>query len=141
MSMKNPFDMFKQGIARMSAGQYDESAVKGQVEDYISSNKVMVFSWERCPFCAQAKGLLGDLVEDPADLKASLYILEIDTLPEGSAVRYELSQITGRTSVPQIWIGGEFVGGCNDGPGVFTLHGQGKLLPMLEEAGVTTKGG
>lgn len=43
--------------------------------------------------------------------------VELDERQDGNAIRYELSQITGRTSVPQIWIGGEFVGGCNDGEG------------------------
>ena len=41
--------------------------------------------------------------------------MELDEREDGNAIRYELSQMTGRTSVPQIWIDGEFVGGCNDG--------------------------
>ena len=45
--------------------------------------------------------------------------------------------MTGRTSVPAIFVGGEFVGGCNDGGlgGVVTLQNSGKLLPMLTTAG------
>jgi hypothetical protein len=27
------------------------------------------------------------------------------------------------------------VGGCNDGPGVMPLHKQGKLVPLLQQAG------
>jgi hypothetical protein len=30
---------------------------------------------------------------------------------------------------------GQNVGGCNDGPGVMTLHREGKLLPLLKQAG------
>jgi hypothetical protein len=30
---------------------------------------------------------------------------------------------------------GQNVGGCNDGPGVMTLQKEGKLLPMLKQAG------
>lgn len=44
-------------------------------------------------------------------------------------------QMTGRGSVPNIFIGGENVGGCNDGPGVMPLHASGKLLPKLQAAG------
>lgn len=44
-------------------------------------------------------------------------------------------QLTDRTSVPNIWIAGKNVGGCNDGPGVITLHKQGQLVPMLKAAG------
>jgi glutaredoxin len=45
------------------------------------------------------------------------------------------AQMTDRTSVPNIFISGQSVGGCNDGPGVVTLHSQGKLVPMLQAAG------
>lgn len=30
---------------------------------------------------------------------------------------------------------GQNVGGCNDGPGVMTLHKEGKLVPLLKQAG------
>jgi glutaredoxin len=43
--------------------------------------------------------------------------------------------MTDRTSVPNIWIKGQNVGGCNDGPGVMTLHKEGKLVPLLQAAG------
>lgn len=41
--------------------------------------------------------------------------VELDEMDEGNAIRYELSRITGRTSVPQVWIAGKFVGGYSDG--------------------------
>lgn len=50
-----------------------------------------------------------------------LQFVELDERQDGNAIRYELSQMTGRTSVPQIWIGGEFVGGCDDGAFAFVL--------------------
>lgn len=46
-----------------------------------------------------------------------------------------LRRLTNRTSVPNIFIGGQGVGGCNDGPGVATLQAQGKLGPMLKAVG------
>lgn len=52
--------------------------------------------------------------------RAISQFVELDERQDGNAIRYELSQMTGRTSVPQIWIGGEFVGGCNDGGFVFS---------------------
>jgi len=41
----------------------------------------------------------------------------------------------GRTSVPAIWIGGQFVGGCNDGPmgGVMKLNEADKLDALLKD--------
>jgi len=55
---------------------------------------------------------------------------------EGKALRAQLGVMTGRTSVPNIWIAGEGIGGCNDGPGIMTLEKEGKLNPMLKSAGV-----
>lgn len=52
-------------------------------------------------------------------LPFDVQFVELDERQDGNAIRYELSQMTGRTSVPQIWIGGEFVGGCNDGAFAF----------------------
>ena len=53
------------------------------------------------------------------------------------AKKAELAGIVGRTSVPMVFIGGTYVGGCNDGGlgGVLPLHEQGQLRPMLQKAG------
>ena len=58
-------------------------------------------------------------------------------LPLGSACLSPFTSIGGRTSVPAIWIGATFVGGCNDGPlgGVRALADRGELAPMLRKAG------
>jgi len=48
-----------------------------------------------------------------------------------------MGDLLGRTSVPAIWIGGDFVGGCNDGPmgGLVKLNDEGKLDGMLQSVG------
>jgi len=55
--------------------------------------------------------------------------------PQGKAIRAELAKRTERTSVPNVFIAGKSVGGCNDGPGVATLQGKGELVPLLQAAG------
>jgi glutaredoxin 3 len=40
-----------------------------------------------------------------------------------------LEEITGQDTVPNIFIGGQHVGGCDD---IHRMHGQGKLTPMLD---------
>jgi len=71
-----------------------------------------------------------------SDLGAKYTALELDTMgTEGKAIRAELAEMTDRTSVPNIFISGNNVGGCNDGPGVMTLHKEGKLVPLLQQAG------
>jgi glutaredoxin 3 len=63
-------------------------------------------------------------------------LVEVDALgADGYAMRVELNELTGRSSVPNIFIGGKGVGGFSDGPGLETLHKEGKLQGLLKEAG------
>jgi glutaredoxin 3 len=111
------------------AGQYDEAKTQAQLEGYIGANPVMMFSFSSCPFCVKAKKILDD-----AGVKYTA--VELNTMgAEGMALRAELAQRTGRTSMPNIFIAGEGIGGCNDGPGIVTLQAEGKLMPMLKAAG------
>lgn len=70
-------------------------------------------------------------------------MVELNEVEEGYALRAELAQKIGRTSVPAVFVKGEFVGGCNDGGmgGVLTLDRSGELKPMLQKAGCLQKSG
>ena len=50
------------------------------------------------------------------------------------AIRSELAELTGRSSVPAVFVGGRCIGGFTDGPGLSTLHAEGKLEDMLRAA-------
>jgi glutaredoxin 3 len=115
-------------LTHMQAGNYDKDAVRSCIEKAIESNKVVVYSWSGCPFCKNAKALLNDL-------KVDYVAIELDQIPDGKAIRAELAAMTGRTSVPNIWINGQGVGGFNDGPGLNTLNKKRELKPLLEAAG------
>ena len=71
------------------------------------------------------------------DKKVKYHVVELDEVPDGKAIRAEMADIIGRTSVPAIWIGGDFIGGCNDGPkgGIVKLNDSGNLDPMLKAVG------
>ena len=64
-----------------------------------------------------------------------------DPWSEGNPLRAELGRMVGRTSVPCVFIGGAYVGGFDGGvdgaasPGILDLAFQGKLRPLLEDAG------
>lgn len=68
---------------------------------------------------------------------AKYSVVELNEVADGYALRAELAARTGRTSVPALYVGKAFVGGCNDGGlgGVLTLDKAGSLRPMLAEAG------
>uniref|UniRef100_A0A7S1XNM2 Glutaredoxin domain-containing protein n=1 Tax=Phaeomonas parva TaxID=124430 RepID=A0A7S1XNM2_9STRA len=124
---------FARGLSAMG-GVASRRAVSGlsataeSMQNQISSEPVLMYSFTTCPFCMKAKGLLDKV-------GAKYTVVELDVVPEGMDMRSEMKKMIGRTSVPAVWIKGEFVGGCNDGPGLFPLHQAGKLVPMLEDAG------
>jgi len=120
----------KKNLVKSLAGEYDAEAIQARTSGLINENPVFMFSFTTCPFCIKAKGILDDA-------NAKYTVVELDADPDGKAIRAELADLIGRTSVPAIWIGKEFVGGCNDGPmgGVAKLSEQGKLESMLKEVG------
>ena len=71
------------------------------------------------------------------DVGCKYEVVELDQIEEGKAIRAEMADVIGRTSVPAIWIGGAFIGGCNDGPtgGLVKLNESGELRSLLVSAG------
>ncbi len=124
---------FKQAVADLVAGDYDEASTKESIEDFIASNPVAMYSFTTCPFCRKAK----DYLEDQGIAYSAI---ELDLLDDnkGNEFRAELGKLTKRTSVPSIFIGGTYIGGCNDGnPGLLPLARDAKRFnTMLKEAGV-----
>ena len=79
---------------------------------------VEVYTQPWCPYCSRAIGLLQ---------KKGVSFREIDA-PHGTPEREESTRRSGRSSVPQIFIGGRPVGGCDD---LFALDRAGKLDGLL----------
>lgn len=121
-----PAARFKQWVADIVAGEYDQEAVNAQIDDLMDKNTVTMFSFSTCPFCRRAK----DALEERG---IAYTALELDELPDnaGNEIRAALGNRTGRTSVPSIFVRGNFIGGCNDGPGLLPLMQSGELDRML----------
>lgn len=119
----------KKALVKSFAGDYDSKAVRERIESMIDQNPVLMLSFTTCPYCIKAKACL--------DAKNTKYrVVELDVDDQGKAIRAELGEMVGRTSVPAIWIGKKFIGGCNDGPmgGVIKLNEGGELDRMLKAA-------
>lgn len=82
--------------------------------------QVTIYSSDYCPYCHRAKALLR------ARGVAEWDEINVDGRPE---VRAEMAKRVGRTSVPQIFINGQHVGGCDD---LHALDARGGLLPLLQ---------
>ena len=83
---------------------------------------VKMYTTAVCPYCTRAKQILKSKgVEQIEEVR-------IDVDP---AARDHMMQITGRRTVPQIFVGDTHVGGCDD---LIALDGQGGLVPLLNAA-------
>ena len=83
-------------------------------------NPVKMYTTAVCPFCIRAKQFL---------LAKGVEIIEeirVDMQPQE---RMRMMQITGRRTVPQIFIGETHVGGCDD---LMALDRRGGLAPLLK---------
>ncbi len=81
---------------------------------------VKMYSTQVCPYCQHAKALLKQRgVEAIEDIRVDL----------DPAQRTKMLALTGgRRTVPQIFIGDTYVGGCDD---LVELDRQGRLAPLL----------
>ena len=86
--------------------------------------RVLMYSTAVCPFCVRAEQLLGARGVTQIDK------LRVDLDP---ALRLEMMEKTARRTVPQIYIGDTYVGGCDD---LIALDHAGKLLPLLSGTAV-----
>jgi glutaredoxin 3 len=83
---------------------------------------VKMYTTAVCPYCVQAKRILKSKgVEHIEEIR-------IDSHPEE---RIKMMEMTGRRTVPQIFIGQTHVGGCDD---LMALDSQGGLVPLLQAA-------
>ncbi len=83
---------------------------------------VKMYTTAVCPYCTRAKQIL------KAKGVEHIEEVRIDTDP---VQREHMMQITGRRTVPQIFIGTTHVGGCDD---LMALDAQGGLQPLLQAA-------
>lgn len=98
-----------------------------KVKEMINENEVFVASKSYCPYCKRAKSTLFKEFNVPAD---KALVLELDEMDDGKDIQDALYEITGQTSVPNIFIEGKQVGGNDDLQG---LKNSGKLDTMLEK--------
>ena len=80
---------------------------------------VKMYTTAYCPYCIRAKQILqakGAAIEE----------IRVDMEPQE---RMKMMEITGRRTVPQIFIGDTHIGGCDD---MVALDRRGALDPLLE---------
>lgn len=81
--------------------------------------KVLIYTKAFCPYCARAMRLLGE---------KTVHVEEVDITLGGPGRAEMLARSNGRTTVPQIFVGEQHVGGFDD---LAALERAGKLDTLL----------
>ncbi|KAK7293411.1 hypothetical protein RJT34_16276 [Clitoria ternatea] len=100
-----------------------------KAKEIVAVNPVVVFSKTYCPFCVQVKQLFDKL-------GITYKAIELDSESDGSDIQAALAEWTGQRTVPNVFIGGNHIGGCDS---TVALDGKGQLLPLLTSVGAVAK--
>ncbi|XP_051136824.1 glutaredoxin-like isoform X1 [Andrographis paniculata] len=115
------------GSIMSSMKREDIDRALAEAKEIVSSNPVVVFSKTYCGFCNRVKQLL-------SQLEAKYKLIELDEESDGNVIQTALAEWTGQRTVPNVFINGKHIGGCD---AVMAKHQQGQLVTLLMEAGAT----
>eukprot|EP00041_Stephanoeca_diplocostata_P019409 m.418837 g.418837 ORF g.418837 m.418837 type:complete len:1030 (-) comp21294_c1_seq7:310-3399(-) len=102
---------------------YEGSNIDAKIASMTSKHGVVVFSKSFCPFCIEVKKTF-------QALNVPIHVFEVNVAPSGAHVHNSLKALTKHTTMPNVFIKGKHVGGCDD---VKALQSTGALDEMLND--------
>jgi len=81
--------------------------------------EIVVYSGPQCPYCVRAKDLFK---------RKGVAFTEYDVKSDTARFEEMLAISNGRRTIPQIFINGQHIGGCDD---LYALDAKGGLDPLL----------
>ncbi|KAK6644320.1 hypothetical protein RUM43_000587 [Polyplax serrata] len=106
----------------------DDKPIAIKCQQLIRDNLVTIFSKTTCPFCTRVKLLFKSLNISPL-------VYELDTEPDGQEIQNYLFELTKQRTVPNVFVQGKHVGGCDD---TMKAYGNGTLNSMLKGGSVAS---
>ncbi|KAK9807776.1 hypothetical protein WJX72_008899 [[Myrmecia] bisecta] len=103
-----------------------DASLKEQIKNAVAKHPVVCFSKSWCPYCQEA-------LQTFNSLNVRSVCFQLDQLPNGSQVHANLKTLYSHSTVPYIFLSGEFVGGCDD---MKALQRTGELDRRLLAGGV-----
>lgn len=85
----------------------------------MTTPAIRMYATHYCPYCVRAEQLLR---------RKGIAEIEKILIDNDPALRDEMMRVTGRRTVPQIFIGDTHVGGCDE---LYALEREGKLDALL----------
>jgi cysteine synthase A len=119
------------------AAASEAPAVSDEIESFVSEaiadtrQPVLMFALEWCEFCWSVRKMF-DRCKIPSR-SVDLDSVEYQENDRGGQIRAAVSARTSFTTIPQIFVGGEFLGGCTD---IFDAFKEGRLQELLQRSGV-----
>ncbi len=101
------------GIKGRMPGRSDKPAAPA-----TTSQPIVMYTTRFCPYCIRARGLLQSKGWDYQDIPVDA----------DQGLRSEMTQKSGQHTVPQIWIGDQHIGGCDE---LFRLEVGNQLKAMV----------
>ncbi|SBT34660.1 glutaredoxin 1, putative [Plasmodium ovale wallikeri] len=105
----------------------NNEAIKNFVQKIIDDNVIAVFSKSECPYCIKAISILKGFNPN------NMHVEQIEKNPNMADIQAYLKELTGKSSVPRIFINKEIVGGCDD---LVKENEEGKLQERLKKVNV-----
>lgn len=98
------------------------------IKDLIINNRVTVISGNGCSFCIKAKKLL-------TSLNIKFFDKNLDNDNVDQETRELINKIAGIQTIPKIFVGKMFIGGCSD---LEAAIESGDFKQFLEDEGIDT---
>ncbi|XP_068058056.1 thioredoxin reductase 3 [Anomalospiza imberbis] len=99
----------------------DWDGLKLRVRTLIASHRVMIFSKSYCPYCNKVKELF-------SSLRVEYYALELDVIDDGASIQQVLAELTNQRTVPNVFVNGTHIGGCD---ATYQAYKDGSLQKLL----------
>ncbi|NWX39622.1 TRXR3 reductase, partial [Steatornis caripensis] len=104
----------------------DWDGLKLRVRTLIASHRVMIFSKSYCPYCNKVKELF-------RSMHVEYYALELDVTADGPSIQQVLAELTNQRTVPNVFVNGTHVGGCDS---TYQAYQDGSLQKLLGDTKV-----
>ena len=138
ISRSTPLARFDVSSAPAAPSPVKTSPVAADAAEFVSevihdkSQPVVLFALEWCEFCWSVRRMFTrcGIAYRSIDLDSVAYQPD----DRGGKIRAALTARTGVATIPQIFVGGEFIGGCTE---LFDAWKQGRLQQLLAQHGVS----
>jgi len=102
---------------------YSGNTTEEKVKAFTTEHSVAIFSKTYCPFCLEVKRTF-------AELGVPVHVIEVDSIKDGAKIHEAAKRISGLKTVPNVFIKGEHIGGCDD---VKKLQSSRSLEPKIRD--------